>query len=441
VWARGIARLEEHRAVELVKTRAGDALAGVLMIDMRSGEYVFVRAKAVLLATGGGPTMYRYHTPSGDKSCDGLAMALRAGLPLRDMEMVQFHPTGLLAGAHTRMTGTVLEEGLRGAGGYLLNGAKQRFMPQYDPLAERATRDFVSRAMYTEIRKGNVTPNGGLYISMAHLGPEKVAKSFKGMVERCADCGFDLAGGLVEVVPTAHYMMGGVEFGLDCTTQLPGLFVAGEDAGGVHGANRLGGNGVANSTVFGGVAGETMAAWVKQEGLRDPDQAAIVAALARCEPKTGGAAGSAQGAVGNAHSAVGNAHSALEPLRERLYDVMWQKVGIIRDAAGLCAALAELDAIAGELERTGIADANRAFNLTWHDWLNLKSLTAVSQVIAQAALAREDSRGAHYREDFPEAGALDTSSYTSARLAGGKLSIEMKPVAFTRVKPGDTLLK
>jgi len=424
VWARRIGRLEEHRAVELVKSRDGAALAGVLMIDMRTGEYVFVRAKAVLLATGGGPTMYRYHTPSGDKSCDGLAMALRAGLPLRDMEMVQFHPTGLLAGAHTRMTGTVLEEGLRGAGGYLLNGAKERFMPGYDPLAERATRDFVSRAMYTEIRKGNVTPNGGLYISMAHLGPDKVAKSFKGMVERCADCGFDLAGGLVEVVPTAHYMMGGVEFGLDCTTELQGLFVAGEDAGGVHGANRLGGNGVANSTVFGGVAGETMAAWLQKAGaLREPDQAAIVAAVARCEPRAAAKQGS------------------LEPLRERLYDLMWQRVGIIRDRAGLESALQELDAIAGGLERTGIADANRAFNLTWHDWLNLKSLVATSQVITRAALAREDSRGAHYREDFPDAGPLESSAYTSARLAGEKLIIAMKPVAFTRVKPGATLLR
>jgi fumarate reductase flavoprotein subunit len=424
VWARNIARLEEHRAVELIKTRTGDALAGVLMIDMRTGEYLFVRAKAVLLATGGGPTMYRYHTPSGDKSCDGLAMALRAGLPLRDMEMVQFHPTGLLAGTHTRMTGTVLEEGLRGAGGYLLNGAKERFMPNYDPLAERATRDFVSRAMYSEIRKGKVTPNGGLYISMAHLGPEKVAKNFKGMVERCADCGFDLAGGLVEVVPTAHYMMGGVEFGLDCTTELQGLFVAGEDAGGVHGANRLGGNGVANSTVFGGVAGETMAAWVKKAGaLREPDQAAIVAAVARCEPKVSATAGS------------------LEPLRERLYDVMWEKVGIIREAAGLRSALAELDAIAAELANTGIADADRAFNLTWHDWLNLSSLTQTSRVIAQAALAREDSRGAHFRADFPQAGPLEASSYTSARLAGERLEIAMKPVAFSRVKPGETLLR
>ncbi|MEO8717836.1 MAG: FAD-binding protein, partial [Burkholderiales bacterium] len=417
------ARLEEHRAVELVKTKDGAALAGVLMIDMRTGEYVFVRAKAVLLATGGGPTMYRYHTPSGDKSCDGLAMALRAGLPLRDMEMVQFHPTGLLAGPHTRMTGTVLEEGLRGAGGYLLNGAKERFMPRYDPLAERATRDFVSRAMITEMRKGSVTPNGGLYISMAHLGPDQVAKNFKGMVERCADCGFDLAGGLVEVVPTAHYMMGGVEFRPDCATELPGLFVAGEDAGGVHGANRLGGNGVANSTVFGAVAGDTMAAWVRKEGaLRAADSGAIDAAIARCEPKTAAT------------------HGSLEPLRERLYDVMWDKVGVIRDAAGLQTAIAELSTIGDELAATGIADANRAFSVSWHDWLNLKSLTETSLVIAQAALAREDSRGAHFREDFPAAGPLERSAYSSVRLAAGEIRVALRPVAFTRVRPGESLL-
>src|SRR5262245_26093546 len=164
VWARKIHRLEEFRAVELIKDKSNSSIAGVLFIDMRSGEYALVRAKAVLLATGGGPTMYKYHTPSGDKTCDGLAMALRAGLPLRDMEMVQFHPTGLLAGTHTRMTGTVLEEGLRGAGGYLLNGAKERFMPRYDPLAERATRDFVSRAMLMEMMKGNTSPNSGLFI-------------------------------------------------------------------------------------------------------------------------------------------------------------------------------------------------------------------------------------------------------------------------------------
>src|SRR5512144_916651 len=128
VWARGIRRLEEHRAVELIAARDGQRIAGALLLDMRTGEFVLVRAKAVVLATGGGPTMYKYHTPSGDKACDGLAMALRLGLPLRDMEMVQFHPPGLLAGVHTRMTGTVLEEGLRGSGGYLLNGRGERFM-------------------------------------------------------------------------------------------------------------------------------------------------------------------------------------------------------------------------------------------------------------------------------------------------------------------------
>ena len=417
VWARRIQRLEEHRAVELVKSADGSSIAGVLFIDMRTGDYVFVRAKAVLLATGGGPTMYRYHTPSGDKSCDGLAMALRAGLALRDMEMVQFHPTGLLAGAHTRMTGTVLEEGLRGSGGYLLGGDKQRFMPNYDPKAERATRDFVSRAMFSEIRKGNTTPHGGLYISMAHLGPERVRKEFKGMVERCADCGFDLAGGLVEVVPTAHYMMGGVEFAADCATSLPGLFVAGEDSGGVHGANRLGGNGVANSTVFGAVAGDAMAAWVTKHGRFASPATFDIASYERpfSLPR-------------------GN----LEAIREKLYDTMWERVGIIRDAAGLMRALGELDALDAELDKTGIGTQSRAFNLSWHDWLNLKSLISVSRVITQSALAREDSRGAHYRDDFPNTSSLDTSAFTSIKADG---RVTMKPVTFTRVRPGQSLLK
>ena len=200
-----------------------------LFVDMRLGIFRLVRAKTVLMATGGGPTMYRYHTPSGDKSMDGLAMALRLGLPLRDMEMVQFHPTGLLGGENTRMTGTVLEEGLRGAGGQLLDGNGRRFMFDYDEKGERATRDIVSRAIYDEMRKGNTTPNGGVYISMSHLGPADVAEKFKGMVKRCADCGFDLAAGRVEVVPTAHYFMGGLVCDPDTRTELPGLYVAGED--------------------------------------------------------------------------------------------------------------------------------------------------------------------------------------------------------------------
>jgi len=424
VWARGIGRLEEHRAVEFVKNRRGDELAGVLMLDVRSGEFVFVQAKAVLLATGGGPTMYKYHTPSGDKTCDGMAMALRSGLTLRDMEMVQFHPTGLLAGPGTRMTGTVLEEGLRGSGGHLLNGAKERFMGRYDPKSERATRDIVSRAIHAEMREGRTTPNGGVYISMGHLGPENVRKEFKGMVERCADCGFDLAGGLVEVVPTAHYMMGGVVFRGDCSTDLPGLFVAGEDSGGVHGANRLGGNGVANSTVFGGIAGDFMPGWVRRNGsFHEPDAATV------------------ENAVALATAPLGKPLGDLNAIRERLYDVMWDDVGIVRDAASLTRADRTLDELDARLDATGVDAANLAFNLTWHDWLNLKNLVLVSKSIRASAAAREDSRGAHYRSDFPDVRDLARSRYACVTWSAGCFSIAMRPVEFTRVKPGETLVK
>ncbi len=423
VWARGINRLEEHRAISLVPAADGSGIAGVLLVDIRTGSYHFVQAKAVLLATGGGPTMYLYHTPSGDKSCDGMAMALRLGLTMRDMEMVQFHPTGLLAGTDTRMTGTVLEEGLRGAGGYLLNGVGGRFMTTYDPAGERATRDIVSRAIYAEMRAGNTTTNGGVHIQMSHVGPDRVAKRFKGMVERCADCGFDLAGGLVEVVPTAHYMMGGVEFEIDGSTALPGLYAAGEDCGGVHGANRLGGNGVANSTVYGGIAGNAMAAVVSKDGAyRDPDETVIAEAVGRAEQPCTKPAGD------------------LSNLRDRLSQMMWDDVGILRTEAGLRRGLGALDDLEQELLAAGLADGDRAFNLTWHDWMNLESLIAVSKVITRASLAREDSRGAHFREDFPETGALDTTTYTQIHQEGAGLAIDMVPVAFSIVKPGDTLI-
>jgi len=423
VWSRGIDRLEEHRAIELIKTPAGDALAGVLMIDMRTGGMVFVQAKAVLLATGGGPTMYKYHTPSGDKSCDGLAMALRAGLPLRDMEMVQFHPTGLLAGSGTRMTGTVLEEGLRGAGGWLLNGEGERFMSRYDDRGERATRDIVSRSIYREMREGRTTPNGGVWIQMHHLGVEQVKRQFKGMVERCADCGFDLAGGRVEVVPTAHYMMGGVVFDPDTRTPLPALFAAGEDTGGVHGANRLGGNGVANSTVFGGIAGDAMAQWVRREGtFRAPDEAAIEEARMRAEAPFREPAGD------------------LEAVREALFDCMWRDVGILRTGESLERGLTRLSELDAQLAVTGVADVDRSFHMGWHDWLNLRNLIQVSRVIALSALAREDSRGAHYREDYPETGSLEGSHYIVVRQEGQALNMKREPVYFTRVAPGQSLL-
>ncbi|MGI9379342.1 MAG: L-aspartate oxidase [Methyloligellaceae bacterium] len=429
VLSRPINRLEEHRALALIPSNTGEALSGVLFVDMRTGEYRFVRAKAVLLATGGGPTMYKYHTPSGDKTMDGLNMALRLGLPLRDMEMVQFHPTGLLGGEDTRMTGTVLEEGLRGAGGQLLDGAERRFMFDYDEKGERATRDIVSRAIFDEMRKGNTTSNGGVYISMGHLGRDNVREKFKGMVKRCEDCGFDLAGGLVEVVPTAHYFMGGLVCDADTRTELAGLYVAGEDAGGAHGSNRLGGNGVANSTVYGGIAGDVMAADINPNSgrflhaFRDPDEDLITAEIERTERPFS--------------KKPGDIHE----LRQRLMDLMWDDVGVMRTRDQLISGLGKLSDLSEEFLECGLADSNKTFNLTWHDWLNMQSLIAISETIAQAALWRENSRGAHYREDFPESGDMEDSYFTVVRQDNqGDLNVSREAVQFTIVKPGETLL-
>jgi len=422
VWSRGINRLEEHRAIELIHSKDGKSLAGVLMLNMQTGQFTLVRAKAVLLATGGGPTMYKYHTPSGDKSCDGLAMALRAGLTLRDMEMVQFHPTGLLAGPGTRMTGTVIEEGLRGAGGYLLNGNQERFMGNYDPRNERATRDIVSRSINSEIRAGRATPNGGVYIQMSHLGPENVRKQFKGMVERCADSGFDLTNDLVEVVPTAHYMMGGLVFKKDCSTDLPGLFAAGEDTGGVHGANRLGGNGVANSTVYGGIAGEEMAYWVSSQALQECNMTEVLSSIKAHEAPLEKPAGD------------------IEMIRDALAECMWDDVGISRTKESLLRARVKLDQLGQQLDQMGVGDIARQYSITWQDWMNLQNLILVSKSVTESAISRENSRGAHYREDFPEPGPLDSSYFTAVNLSEKGLHIENRPVQFTMIKPGQTIL-
>ena len=423
VLSRPVEKLQEHRAIGLIPSQDGSARAGVLFIDRRRGTFRLVRAKTVLMATGGGPTMYKYHTPSGDKTMDGLSMALRRGLALRDMEMVQFHPTGLLAGDETKMTGTVLEEGLRGAGGYLLNGDNKRFMFDYDGEGERATRDIVSRAIYEEMRQKRTSPYGGVYISMSHLGPEMVAKKFQGMVKRCADSGFDLASGLVEVVPTAHYLMGGIVVDVDTRTSLPGLYVAGEDAGGAHGSNRLGGNGVANSTVYGGIAGDVMGVdATKMNALHDVDETVLDEELAR--------------AIAPLSAKPGN----IQDLRNRLMNVMWDDVGVMRDASGIRRGIERIAALKLEMETVGVASNNLAFNLSWHDWLNLQSLIHTSEVIAKAGLSRENSRGAHFREDFPDAGPMDQSYFTVATDGDSGIEVSREAVKFTIVKPGESLL-
>jgi succinate dehydrogenase flavoprotein subunit len=414
-----IAALEECRAVELLLDDGGRA-AGALLLDMRAGTFVAARAHATLLAMGGGPTMYRVIACSADKSADGIALAYRVGLPLRDMEMVQFHPTGLVVPG-SLMTGALLEEGLRGAGGHLRNGLGERFMARYDAARlERSTRDLVSRASFTEVAEGRGTPNGGVWIDVSHLGAELVERNFRGMVRRCRDFGRDLAHGPVEVGPTAHFLMGGVVIDAACRTAVEGLFAAGEDTGGVHGANRLGGNGVAESTVFGGLAGDVIAAFVEGRPRPRLDVAACRASAAALAAPFGRPAG-----------------PALYALQHELRDVMWEEAGLVRDADSLRRALTAIDRIEAGLDAVAVA-GDRALNLAWQDWLSLRNQTVAARLVVSSALERRESRGAHYRRDHPAPAAGQPFTIRVSRGEDGPV-VTTAAVAFTRATPTDAL--
>ena len=412
----GIAALEECRAVELLLDDAGRA-AGALLLDMRAGRFIALRARATLLAMGGGPTMYRVIACSADKSADGIALAYRAGLPLRDMEMVQFHPTGLVVPG-SLMTGALLEEGLRGAGGHLRNGLGERFMTRYDAARmERSTRDLVSRASFTEVVEGRGTPNGGVWIDVSHLGAETVERSFRGMVKRCRDFGRDLARGPVEVGPTAHFLMGGVVIDPECRTAVEGLFAAGEDTGGVHGANRLGGNGVAESTVFGGLAGDVMAAFVAGRAAPRPAAAGWRSTMEALTAPRARPAG-----------------PALYDLLGALRDVMWDGAGLVRDGESLREALGAIDRIEAALDAVGVG-GDPVLNAAWQDWLSLRNQALAARLIAASALERRESRGAHFRRDFPAPASGSPVTVRVRRSADGP-AVTTAPVAFTRASPG-----
>ncbi|MFR0874746.1 MAG: FAD-binding protein [Bilophila wadsworthia] len=250
--------------MELLLDAEGQTVTGALLYNMRHADFIVVEAAATLVATGGGPTQYRFHAPGPEKSADGIAMLYRAGVRMRDMEMIQFHPTGLIVPGSV-VAGSLLEEGLRGAGAHLYNGDGERYMLKYAPdVAERATRDVVSRSAYLEMMAGRACPEGGVRIDAAHLGADFVLRNFPGMAERCAQFKYDLAHNMVPVSPSAHFFMGGAAIDVKCRASLDKLFVAGEDAGGVHGANRLGGNGICESRVYGRLAGKSIADYLSK---------------------------------------------------------------------------------------------------------------------------------------------------------------------------------
>jgi fumarate reductase flavoprotein subunit len=410
--------LEEHRAIDLLWDKEGNRIVGALLLDMSRGDFLIAHARTTLVCTGGGPTMYKLFAPSLDKSADGIAILYRAGAEMVDMEMVQFHPTGLLVkGSNT--SGTLLEEGLRGAGAHLYNAQGERFMERYAPeVKERATRDVVSRSSFMEIMAGRQTPNGGVFIDASVMGPEFVEKNFPGMVERCRDYGFDLAHQRVEVSPTAHFFMGGALINTRCQTDLDGLYAAGEDAGGIHGANRLGGNGIADSTVFGGIAGDSMADDVIGRKRADFDEEQVLEIVKKVE------------------APLGREGLDLYPLRETMRQRNWEKLGIIREEKGLQEGLNILGELREKVGRVGIP-AGRSYNILWNDWLNMTNLLDVSEIVGISALERRESRGAHYRSDFPQKNNQEYLKNFFIKRENGERRVYDRPVVLSRLKPED----
>ena len=409
--------LEDVRALDLILSPNGE-VAGITCLDVRKGTLLFLRAKVVIVATGGSATMYRIAAPAREKTGDGVAMCIRAGLEVRDMEMLQFHPTGLLAG-ESRMTGAVLEEGLRGAGAYLINALGERYMKRYDPVKmERATRDVVARASYMEIMAGRGTPQGGVFIDISHLGEAEVLRRFPGMVARTRQIGGDLATRPVEVSPTSHYAMGGVIIDKDCFTSVPGLLVAGEDAGGSHGANRLGGNGVAESTVYGCRAGRTAAAVAVKRDFLPFDEEDVQASIRKTEtPLKSG--------------------SGITPfdLTRRLKDSMWENCGVVRSAVGLNRAQSDVEGLKEEIKKVRISSA-REFNVGWNEYLDLENQLTVAESMIDSAIIRTETRGSHVRLDFPKSDHANWLRYIVYKKSDlGKPEISLRDVKFKYKKP------
>ncbi len=415
VMKRRIPVLEECRAVELLLDETGEMVTGALLLNMRRGEFIVAEAAATLVATGGGPTHYRFHAPGPEKSVDGLAMLYRAGAVMKDMEMLQFHPTGLIVPGSV-VAGALLEEGLRGAGAYLYNGAGERYMLRYAPeVGERATRDVVSRSSYLEMMAGRACPEGGVHIDASHLGADFVLENFPGMAERCRQFNYDLAGGRVPVGPTAHYYMGGAVIDTSGKATPERLFVAGEDSGGVHGANRLGGNGICDSCVYGRLTGKALGQYLVNGNrtIKETRRGQVEETIARLQAPCGRASGADPFA-----------------LRQQIQELNWNKVGVARREPDLSEALDEIEAIAAELDQVRVT-GGAAYNLMYNTFLDLQSMVDTTRMTAFAARLREETRGAHFRQDFPEQrDDYGLFNIFLSRGEDGKPQAEKKPVVF-----------
>jgi succinate dehydrogenase / fumarate reductase flavoprotein subunit len=363
----------------------GDRVSGAFGYWRESGRFVTFNAKSIVIATGGIGKSWRVTSNSWECTGDGMALAYEAGAELLDMEFVQFHPTGMVWPPGVQ--GILVTEAVRGEGGILRNKNGERFMEKYDPKRmELSTRDVVARSIYTEVREGRGTPHGGAFLDISHKPAEYVKRKLPSMYHQFKELAdVDITKGPMEVGPTCHYMMGGIRVDAETgQSSVPGLFAAGEAAGGLHGANRLGGNSLSDLVVFGRRAGFAAAEHAKKTATPTLDEAQIADAerqvLAPFDRPDG---------------------ESPYQIHHDLQETMQDLVGIFRTEEDLKKALVELEKLKARAARMRV-EGSRLFNPGWHLSRDLQCMLTVSEACTLAALARQESRGAHSRLDFPK---------------------------------------
>src|SRR4051812_14820432 len=388
----------------------GDRIAGAFGYWREQGRFVVLKAKSVVMATGGIGKAYRITSNSWEYTGDGMALAYDAGAELLDMEFVQFHPTGMVWPPGVQ--GILVTEAVRGEGGILRNKLGERFMGKYDPKRmELSTRDVVARSIYTEVREGRGSEHGGAYLDISHKPAEVVKKKLPSMYHQFKELAdVDITKGPMEVGPTCHYMMGGIKVEAEtAASTVRGLFAAGEAAAGLHGANRLGGNSLSDLVVFGRRAGEAAAKYAASAPMPKINDAEVAAAerelLAPFERQGG---------------------ESPYAVHRDLQDTMQSLVGIFRVEEDLKKALSELVKLNDRAAKVSV-EGSRMFNPGWHLAFDLRNMLVVSEAVATAALARRESRGAHSRIDCPETDERCGKENHTIKEVGGKITLTTVP--------------
>jgi len=407
---RGIAVYMERTVVRLLKD--GDRVVGAFAYRRENGRFIVFRAKSVVLACGGIGKAFKITSNSWEYTGDGHALAYEAGAELIDMEFVQFHPTGMVW--PPGVMGILVTEAVRGEGGILRNSKGERFMEKYDPKRmELSTRDMVARAIYTEVKEGRGSPHGGAFLDISHKQADWVKKKLPSMYHQFMELAdVDITKGPMEVGPTTHYVMGGVRVDPESgAATVPGLYAAGETSGGMHGANRLGGNSLSDLLVFGRRAGQGASDGAKTRSghaVIDPRQIeeAERAALAPFERADG--------------------PSPYE-VHARLQETMQSLVGIFRVEEDLQSALREIGRLRDETARVRVT-GTREFNPGWHLAIDLQAMLTCSEAVTRSALVRRESRGAHSRLDFPKTEAALGTKNTFVKKDGQAMAVGQSPL-------------